>query len=75
MLELDVQEYCLECPAFDPVKHVIGETYKTNFGEEINVSTTYVRCRDWKRCKQIERYLRKELENANGSQGTESSID
>ena len=62
MIKLDVQEYCQECPAFDPVKHMVTEKFMS-LGEPVEMITTHIRCRDWKRCKQIERYLRKELEH------------
>lgn len=64
MIKLDVQPYCQECPAFDPVKHMVTEKYVPDmFGDPVEVNATHIRCRDWKRCKQIERYLRKELEH------------
>lgn len=67
MIKLDVQEYCQECPAFDPVKHTVTEKFMS-LGESVEMSTTHIRCRDWKRCKQIERYLRKELEHESNNE-------
>lgn len=66
MIQLDVAKYCHECPAFDPITHVLTENCvdvnESGNLVEVEVSTTYIRCRDWKRCKAIERYIRKQLE-------------
>ena len=73
MIQLDVAKYCHECPAFDPITHVLTENHidvnESGNLVEVEVSTTYIRCRDWKRCKAIERYIRKQLvESANHSE-------
>lgn len=67
MIKLDVEPYCHECPAFSPVKQTITTTYENFNCEVVQETTTYIRCEDWKRCKAIERYLRKQLvESAEG---------
>lgn len=68
MIKLDVEPYCHDCPAFSPVKQSITTSSYKNFNFDlVQETTTYIRCEDWKRCKAIERYLRKQLvESAEG---------
>lgn len=61
MIKLDVEPYCHDCPAFSPVKQSITTSSYKNFNFDLVQETTYIRCEDWKRCKAIERYLRKQL--------------
>lgn len=69
MIKLDVEPYCHDCPAFSPVKQSITTSSYENFNcEVVQETTTYIRCEDWKRCKAIERYLRKQLEPDYGHQ-------
>ena len=61
MIKLDVEPYCHDCPAFSPVKQTMTTTYENFNCEVVQETATYVRCEDWKRCKAIERHLRKQL--------------
>lgn len=64
MIKLEVEEYCQECPAFEAVtKH------PTVFYADSNIRdcTTVVECEHRKKCKGIERYLRRKVqENGEG---------
>ena len=59
MIKLEVQEYCHYCSDFEPDEERPEKYY---FGsEEIIMTDTVIRCRYRKRCKNIERYLRKKV--------------
>lgn len=60
MIKLDVEEYCHECRAFEPFTDVV-EVHKFSYDDPM-MRTTIVRCENFKRCRQIEKYLRKQLE-------------
>ena len=57
MIRLDVQPYCHECDAFEPVKVDGGKAYEY---ETIVVIDCFIRCRYAKRCAALVRYLERQ---------------
>lgn len=60
MIKIEVADYCNECMDFDPDVEMPQKLY--NFGEEITISDTVIRCANRNRCRNIARYLKKKTE-------------
>lgn len=60
MIKIEVADYCNECMDFDPDVERPQKLY--NFGEEITISDTVIRCINRNRCRNIARYLKKKME-------------
>lgn len=59
MIKLEVEDYCRECPAFEPDVDTTG-WYDPQSQEEV-IRDTIIRCRYRKRCANMVRYLEREL--------------
>lgn len=66
MIKLEVEEYCNECPEFEP--DVESESY--HYNDDLKCQTIHyckktIRCTHAKRCKAMLRYLEKKAKEAN----------
>lgn len=59
MIKLEVEDYCHECDAFDPVADSVS--YQALGVEQDH--DTFVRCSNAKRCRNMVRYLERKLKN------------
>ena len=63
MIKLNIEEYCNSCPNFEPD---VSYTYK--FGDDEAV-VAHVICKYSETCKNISKYLKKQLEKEYTSHG------
>ena len=61
MIELKVEEYCHECPSFEPDVDM-SNFYDPNTGDSV-ISDKIIRCHYHKRCANMVRYLERKLKN------------
>lgn len=61
MIKLEVEEYCQECPAFEP--DVDSNTWYDPTDNLPSVSDTIIHCRYRKRCANMVRYLERKMKN------------
>ena len=64
-INLKVEEYCHNCPDFEPVKNTIHTSvldlnHMTNSHEKRDVYNTTIECKHKKRCAAQMRYLQKQ---------------
>lgn len=64
MIVLDAEDYCQECPSFEPEVDTIGWTDTLTQKEVIR--DTVIRCRYRKRCANMVRYLERKLKSNEG---------
>lgn len=60
MIKIEVEEYCHSCEGFEA--DVIGPVSEINLDGEYFVGDTIVRCSNHKRCRNITRYLERQVE-------------
>lgn len=65
MIELDVKEYCQNCPDFEPHSIELVSGFKN-----IPIATKVV-CVNRERCEMIEKFIRKELNTKEKNYGKE----
>lgn len=61
MIKLDVEDYCHECPAFEP--NVDTTSWYDPLTQEETIRDTVILCRYRKRCASMMRYLTRKLKN------------
>ena len=59
MITLKVEEYCHECPAFEPDVDTSG--WYNPLNQEEMIRETVILCRYRKRCASMMRYLKKQM--------------
>lgn len=66
MIRLEVEDYCQNCPAFEPeVEH----TNIVDSAFNIQIIETTVTCENKRVCKNLVRYLKKQLEKVGDTDG------
>jgi len=64
MIKLDIQEYCQNCPYFEP--EVISRPttfYVDNEEHTVYIGDTIVKCESRTKCREIRKFLEKETNN------------
>lgn len=69
MITLKVEDYCHDCPDFEPDVEKNSETLHRNdpftgpfYTETITFHTTTIHCKHRYRCESVKEYMRKQLE-------------
>ena len=65
-ITLKVEDYCQNCPEFEPEKLVnCLKIENFPFDKDKDIFETIIRCRYSKRCKNMERHIKRMLSTAN----------